>query len=212
MDGRSPNDRSNSSHDAENSINANSISGSDTQFSKDDYLFPREETMEPGSARSQEPIGFYISNKKFWIMMICTLGTYVLVWAYRNFRALKVPGDGKLGSGVYAFFFRLSYFSLMKTIEERARERGISVNMNKWPFAIFYFFLGGIGTILARNGGDIGALAALFMLGTATIFIFVTQYRLADLNKQLNAQPETGFKGTDFLIIVIGLVFAFTLG
>lgn len=84
--------------------------------------------------------------------------------------------------------------------------------MNKWPFAIFYFFLGGIGTILARNGGDIGALAALFMLGTATIFIFVTQYRLADLNKQLNAQPETGFKGTDFLIIVIGLVFAFTLG
>ncbi len=157
-----------------------------------------------------EPIGYAASNLKFWVMSVITFGYYVLWWAYKNFHAMRIPGPNKFGSLIFACFFPISMFELLKAIEAKAVSRGIPFRLNKLLVAVLYFvFLTTMKLALkSEETAILGLLAGILAL----VCVFFAHRQILKINRELGAEIDSKFTIKDFAFIVIALILSFTVG
>jgi len=104
-----------------------------------------------------KPFGYPVSNLKFWIMSIASLGFWAVYWAYRNFKAFEIKklNHPKLYALLHAVFLNFSLYRLMTLMEIQAEKINLHFKIPKIILAVIFFaltviekfFSGGILTI-----------------------------------------------------------------
>ena len=169
---------------------------------------PKDSSDKP--LEQPKPIGYAVSNLKFSLMIVLTLGYYVIWWAYKNYRALQIPGPNKLGSVVYAVFFPISFFNLLKGVEAEAVSHDIPFRLNKLLVAVMYFLFITATKIFVRNEETV--LIALITAIISLIIVFFGHREVLEVNRKIGAYIDSKLTWKDFVFIVIALVAAFTIG
>ena len=154
---------------------------------------------EPSTGNTS--IGYPVTIAKFWVMSILTFNLFVFYWSYKNFVGFKVPSGKRISAFVYALFFPLSFFSLMKGFEKVAQERQYKVHFHKYWLAWLYF-----GTVTASKFMDEKLfLLALLLAAISLGFVHPLVKHIYNLNLQLGpgAVMNSGISVWNVLFIVI---------
>lgn len=105
---------------------------------------------EPGKSK---PFGYPVSNSKFWIMSIASLGFWAVYWAYRNFKALEIKklNHPKLYALLHAVFLNFSLHRLMTLTEIQAEKLNLHFKIPKIILAVVFFGLTVIERFFSRG-------------------------------------------------------------
>jgi len=167
--------------------------------------------MDNNIKERTDTIGFPVSNKKFWLMNIFTMGVYILPWAFNNLHRLELPGKGKVGNAVFAFFFPFAFYDMMKKLELFAKAADHPVSLNKGALAWSFFLLSAASNFLSNSD-------ALFLIGfllkyVSIAILFRAQKEILRVNQELmpDGPVDSGLKPADFVWLAI-LPIIFTLG
>lgn len=164
--------------------------------------------QENQEALKAEPIGYSVSPAKFWIMSVCTMGCYLLYWAYKNFLALEVakPKHPRVYAFIHAFFLFISLYRLIGLLEDRAEKAGSNVNLPKVFLCLLFFFAPFIEGILFRHEGynwiDISRVCF------DSFIIFLVQLKIYKLNREINRdfKPEKRFGLKEKIFCSLGIL------
>lgn len=150
-------------------------------------------------------IGFPLSLKRFAIILLCGAVflnlhyLYLLCWGFKHFRSFIRSGtSGSIFKFICSYFLPFSLFALMNRYDQRAKARGIQLNMHKFLIPTLYFVLSMLW-IVSANTGDLWSLmykdnqpdakvldaltSGLDYLSLAPLFLF--QHKVNQLNKAL---------------------------
>jgi len=95
---------------------------------------------------------FAVSNKKFIIMSIATLGIYEIYWFYKNWSAVKKAQNSKIFPFWRAVFSVFFCYSLFKKVLVSASNHNYRESFSPGLLAILYIFFIIIGT---TSGDDV---------------------------------------------------------
>jgi hypothetical protein len=131
------------------------------------YEAPRADLTTVES--SQQPL-YVVSTKKFWIMMVTTLGLYSVYWFYRNWKQYKLAVRDDVWPIPRAIFNIFFTHSLCRFVSDRIRRDGISYDWSPGAIATTYVVFVLIERVADRmNRGpnpevllDIAGIVALF--------------------------------------------------
>ncbi len=160
------------------------------------------------SSVSSEPIGFPVSNLKFWAMSICTVGFYEVYWGYKNFKALKVPSGKGLSAFIFAIFLPVSLFGLLKAFETQAAAAGNPISVHKLPLAWAFFLLHVVSRVMDRMlPAELSMLALIPALINLCMLAYV-QRKMIAVNAAVrpNAKIDSRFSAWDITGLILGSI------
>lgn len=128
-----------------------------------------------------QPIGFPVATKKFWIMNIATLGIYRIWWAAKNFQAFAIPNKNRFFNLFFGLFLSVSLIQLLKALAKAYTENNMRFGLNILGLAIAFFTT----DIIIRASFDKPFLIAIFL---DTLLLSPVQNAILELNRQ--ARPK----------------------
>ena len=171
------------------------------------YKAPEAELSTPEFDQSK----FYVvSDKKFLILFISTLGMYSLYWFYQNWKSYSEFNNENImpfWRAVFSIFFT---HSLFKKLYQRAKEENDSHDFNHSAMATLYVILSISSTItdnLATNG--IG-LPFTEWGGYIALIFYVFIFRKAQITSNIascdpQGESNNSLSFANFIWIFIGL-------
>lgn len=162
-------------------------------------------------AITDQYIGFPLSLKRFAIILLCGAVflnlhyLYLICWGFKHFRSFIRSGtSGNIFKFICSYFLPFSLYTLMNLYDQRAKARGIQLNMHKFLIPTLFLLLSML-CILSANASDIWPLisqetkpdarvldaltSGLDFLSLAPLFLF--QHKVNQLNQSLF--PEKSF-------------------
>lgn len=86
---------------------------------------------------TQQPL-YVVSTKKFWIMMLTTLGMYSVYWFYRNWKQYKLHVRNDVWPIPRAIFNIFFTHSLCRYVDDRIRREGLRHDWSPGAIATAY--------------------------------------------------------------------------
>jgi hypothetical protein len=172
------------------------------------YEAPRADLTTVDSA--QPPL-YVVSNKKFWVMMVMTLGLYSVYWFYRNWKLHKLGVRDNIWPVPRAIFNIFFTHSLCRVVDARIRHAGLSYNWSPGTIATIYVVLvlierladrlnrGPEPDLLLIGAGFVALFAAILMLWRIQVAINV-----ACLDP--NGESNDHFSAANYAWMAVGLV------
>lgn len=154
---------------------------------------------------SDQYIGFPISLRRLATILICGAAflnfhyIYMICWGFKHFRSFVRSGTkGNFVKFLCSYFLPLTFFKLMSLYDERAKTRGIDLQMHKVLIPVSYLLLTffsvafmSAGEVLQFVYKDSSPLVAAldpiseFMDVLAFVPLFLFQHKVNQLNQKL---------------------------
>jgi len=154
---------------------------------------------------AREPIGYPVSVKKMAIMHVATLGLYDLYWAYRNFTNLYNPQRSPVIRGIFAVFISISFYGMLKRLQELARHIGHPLRLNAAVLGAAFFL---INFLPGRFMNDVPVIVYLIPPAVAAIPLCIAQAKINELNAATRpTRLDNNFSAADWVGVGIGALF-----
>ncbi len=168
-----------------------------------------------------KPVGYVVSNTKFWVMNLFTLGVYAVYWSYKNFLVLEVakPKRPRIFAAIHAIFLTFSFYRLQGLLEDKAGKEGKEIRFPKailaaaYIISSFWNLFSSSSNPQNQNGwAELGWIYAQVIVDT--LILFVVQKKLVEINRELRPSlmpvKKLGYKERTFC--VIGVFMALLIG
>ena len=143
-----------------------------------------EANLENQSAEGESSQFYIVSIKKFWILFVCTQGSYLLYWMYKNWQLIK--SQTKLSCWPVAraifsiFFFHSLYRRVDSTLEKNGKDS--TWKLNGLATATVVIFI--VERIVDRVSSKMDSIGVLDIV--SLLFVFVTGGIISKAQKSIN--------------------------
>lgn len=154
---------------------------------------------------------YVVSTRKFWILLIATLGVYKLYWFYRNWRLQKTIHGGREMPVLRAIFSVFFTHSLFRRVESDAAERDHSSEGGLDSMATLYVVAAVAGYILERLaykeiGSPVTDLLSICTLWPVGIALSRAQLAINSLCNDPDGTSNHEMSGANFVWLVLGAI------
>lgn len=160
------------------------------------------------STENSKSIGYVVSNTKFWVMNICTMGVYAIYWAYKNFLALELakPKHPRIFAFIHAIFLFISLYRLLGLIEDAAKKGGSSITLSKILLSVLFFFSPVVDFIFFKH--DDYTWMDVTRLLVDTLILFQVQWKILKINKEIHPEliPTKKFGKKEIVFCSLGII------
>ena len=177
-----------------------------------------ENKVEPGDLQPQtsgqirvlSDAGYPVAPFKFILMSVLTFNFYSAYWAYKNFAVLDTTPvkRPKVLAVCSAIFLTVTFYWLLKYVEEAAARQGKNINLNKAFLASAYFAIHFIEVCVNRANLDGVTTEIVNLIGMALNIAIMMVPLNAVLNLSKTTEPPTpvdfDFTIVNYVLMVIG--------
>jgi len=155
---------------------------------------------------------FYsVSKRKFWVLQLCTLGLYILGWAYQNWKILKANYKLNVWPVPRAIFIVFFTHDLMKRIKTASDANGRYTQFNysgAATNAVVVFIVNFIIDRLVNKGvGGLGlTIVSLLMIFVIGLVVWPMQNAINQVSGDNDGLKNDKLSGSNIFWIVIGLI------
>jgi len=155
---------------------------------------------------------FYsVSKRKFWVLQLCTLGLYILGWAYQNWKILKANYKLNVWPVPRAIFIVFFTHDLMKRIKTASDANGRYTQFNysgAATNAVVVFIVNFIIDRLVNKGvGGLGlTIVSLLMIFVIGLVVWPMQNAINHVSGDNDGLKNDKLSGSNIFWIVIGLI------
>ncbi len=148
-----------------------------------------------------QPVYFSVSNSKFIVMSIMTLGVYDVYWFYQNWKRVQSHSGENISLFWRVLFSNFYFYSLIKRMNASAREVGIRESLN--PTWLTLVFL-----VLTLTGLCPSPYLYLGLLAFLPLYPAQSLISRINLHHNPNLIPNNRYSGKNILGILGILAFA----
>ncbi|MCW5822152.1 MAG: hypothetical protein KIT34_05075 [Cyanobacteria bacterium TGS_CYA1] len=168
------------------------------------------QNQNSGQVRVLSNAGYPVTPFKYILMSALTLNFYSFYWAYKNFTVLdptpvKRP---RVLAFCSAIFFNITFYWLLKYIEEAAARQGKEIKLNKGFLAATYFSIHFMEICVARAKMGNFTTEIVNIIGLALDIAIMMVPVSAILRLSESTEPPTPadsqFSNTNYVFMVIG--------
>lgn len=169
-----------------------------------------KDSQQAQVTRDLSNVGYPVAPFKFVIMSILTFNLYSMYWAYKNFVVLDTTPvkRPKILAVCSAIFLTLTFFWLMKYIEQASERHGHPIKMPKEFLAVLFAVMHVVRVAIGRaNVG--GMLEEILLWGTTAIFLVIMMVPLRAVQKLAETSDpptpiDSNFTVTNYVFMVLG--------
>lgn len=178
--------------------------------------------QNPGQVRVLSDAGYPVAPFKFILMSALTFNLYSIYWAYKNFVVLDTTPvkRPKILAVCSSIFLTLTFYWLLKYIEEAAARQGKKINLHKGFLAAAYFALHFIEVCVGRAnmGNFITEAVSLTSIFVNILIMMVPLRAVLQLSQSSNPPVPVDFdfsiKNYVFMVLggivtILGIIGAF---
>ncbi len=173
------------------------------------YAAPQAELSPPTS--EDAPL-YIVSTKKFWVLLIATLGLYQMYWFYRNWRLYKIQTNGDMWPIPRAIFNIFFAHSLNKIVDRRIKSQQLTHCWSPSSCALVFVVFAIIGNASDRMSmREIGS-PFTDMLGIVVMPIWgwamwQTQLAINVACRDPEGESNSRFTAANYVWMAIGALF-----
>jgi hypothetical protein len=169
-----------------------------------------EANLENQSAEDESSQFYVVSIKKFWTLFVCTQGSYLVYWMYKNWQLIKSQTQlscWPVARAIFSiFFFHDLYRRVDRALEKNGKDSKWQLNGLATTTVVIFI----VERIVDRVSSKMDSIGVLDI--ASLLFVFVTAGVISKAQKSINiasgdehGESNCYFSALNIIWILLGL-------
>jgi hypothetical protein len=155
---------------------------------------------------------YVVSTKKFWVLLIATLGLYQIYWFYRNWKLYKDHTGSHIWPIPRAIFNVFFMYSLNTVVNQRIKRQQLTHSWSPGYCALIFIVFAVIGNVCDRLsmreiGSPITDILGPIVMPIWGWALWQTQMAINVACKDIEGESNSAFTAANYVWITIGALF-----